>query len=100
MYLTLAAFLGAGLSGIQNQEHLVWPDISIPEHLDAVKADSVAYLPSSLEDALCFLEAEADEIEEIVESKIVHRYAALKRFESLRMRQDLEEARRLHVEVF
>jgi len=100
MYLTLAAFLGAGLSGIQNQEPLVWPDISIPEPSNAVKANSTAYLPSSLEDALCFLEAEADEMEEVMESKIVHRYVALKRFESLRMRQDLEDARRLHVEVF
>jgi len=100
MYLTLAAFLGAGLSGIQNQESLIWPDISISERLDAVKAGPAAYLPSSLEDALCFLEAEAGEIEGIIESKIVHHYVLLKRFESSRMRQDLEEARRLHVVVF
>lgn len=95
MYLTLAAFLSAGIMGIQNQESLVWPDTGIPEQLDPA-----AYLPSSLEDALCFLEAEADEIEEIMESKVVYRYIALKRFESSRMRKDLGEARGLHIEVF
>ncbi|OJJ81250.1 uncharacterized protein ASPGLDRAFT_50784 [Aspergillus glaucus CBS 516.65] len=95
MYLTLAAFLGVGILGIQNEEPLVWPDTGIPGRLDPA-----AYLPSSLEDALCFLEVEADEIEEIMESKIVDRYIELKRVESSRMRKNLGEARRLHIEVF
>lgn len=100
MYLTLAAFLSAGLLGIQNQESLVWPDTGNPERLDTVKAGPAAYLPSSLEDALCFLEAGSDEIEDIMESNIVYRYIELKRFESSRMKKDLGEARGLHVEVF
>lgn len=95
MYLTLAAFLGVGILGMQNQESLVWPDTGIPERLDPA-----TFLPSSFEDALCFLEANADEIEDIMDSKIVYRYIALKRFESSHMRKYLEEARGLHIEVF
>lgn len=99
MYLTLAAFLRAGTLGLQNQEPLTWPDTGMSECLDATKAETFSYPPRSLEDVLDFLEGGLDEVQAIMESRIVHRYIALKRFESSRMRQIPEEARKLHIEL-
>lgn len=101
MYLALAAMLGAGLLGIANRESLSpWPDQSLSLSPSSQNY-ALRYIPLELSSALDSLAQMGAEMEDMLESDILHHYLALKDYEqSVLRRMELEQVRQLFVELF
>jgi glutamine synthetase len=99
MYLSLAAILSAGLLGYQTEEPLGWPDMALTRN--ATRWPKLAPLPQTVDHALDSLHEIFEELESIMESKVVQHYLDIKRWESNRLKSmDHKDLRALFARVF
>ncbi|OQE16323.1 hypothetical protein PENFLA_c028G01663 [Penicillium flavigenum] len=99
MYLSLAAILSAGLLGYQNGEPLVWVDMGLTEN--ASLWSKSARLPQTLDKSLDCLNGEFQELESMMESKVIQHYLKIKRWESARLKSmDAKDVRALFARLF
>ncbi|KAM5434844.1 hypothetical protein McanMca71_007633 [Microsporum canis] len=99
MYVALAAVISAGTIGCINEEELVWPDTGfITEHFPTSGTEP---LPKSLTASLEQLNKSCDSLEEMIGSRMLRHYIAVKRFEAPRLQRLPEETvRQLLCEIF
>jgi glutamine synthetase len=116
MYLALAAFISAGLLGIQHDDQLHWKDASMSEQngeplrlKDAsmrengitTTSPTTHKLPISFLDALTLLYSNFDDIEAVMGSTIIRHYLSLKRSELAQLQSlSPNTVRDLFVELF
>ncbi|KAI9935119.1 hypothetical protein ASPWEDRAFT_175841 [Aspergillus wentii DTO 134E9] len=99
MYIALAAICGAGLLGYENDEPLIWPDTALDEHAAAL--DTAEKLPRTIDESLDALEGRVEDLQGMMESKIVRHYLELKRYEAERVRaMDPKDANAAFVRLF
>ncbi|KAJ4857825.1 glutamine synthetase, catalytic domain-containing protein [Trichoderma breve] len=98
MYLALAAILSAGILGCVTKEPLVLKDCGIELHSDNKYGET---LPQSLDEALNRLETTFEELENVMESRIIRHYLQMKKYEaSLVRNMGTQAARDLLIELF
>ncbi|KAK0757105.1 hypothetical protein N5P37_010634 [Trichoderma harzianum] len=98
MYLALAAILSAGILGCVTKEPLVLRDSGIELHSDNKYGEM---LPQSIDEALNQLETTFEELENMMESRIIRHYLQVKRYEaSLVQNMGTQAARDLLIELF
>ncbi|KAL7907063.1 hypothetical protein GGI35DRAFT_457594 [Trichoderma velutinum] len=98
MYLALAAILSAGMIGCVKKEPLLLKDSGIE-----VQADNKCgeMLPQSIDEALDRLDTTFEELEAMMESKIIRHYLEVKRYEASLVRDmGSQAARDLLIELF
>ncbi|KAJ5523572.1 protein fluG [Penicillium frequentans] len=108
MYLALAATLGSGLLGIEQQQRLTWPDTAMPVRhcmeTDCPETKATApdsELPSTLEEALQKLELTSSELGKMMNSEILQHYLFVKKFEAAQnARKDPQQVRNLLSALF
>lgn len=98
MYLALAAILSAGMIGCVKKEPLLLQDTGKYPQADL---DCGEMLPQSIDEALNRLDTTFEELEAMMESKIIRHYLYVKKEESSLIRDmGSQAARELIVEVF
>ena len=116
MYVALAAFISAGLLGIQHDNQLHWKDASISKQngeplrlkdssmrKSGINSTSPTAhkLPTSFSDALTLLDGNFDDIEAMMGSAIIGHYLSLKRSELAQLQSlSPNSVRDLFVELF
>ncbi|KAL7956818.1 hypothetical protein V8C34DRAFT_325829 [Trichoderma compactum] len=97
-YLALAAILSAGMIGCVNKEPLLLKDSGIDTEADNKCGEM---LPQSIDEALNRLEETFEELEAMMESKIIRHYLQVKKYEaSLVRNMGTQAARDLLIELF
>lgn len=99
MYITLAAVLGAGLLGIQNDEPLLWPDMALEGNRSAIsQADR---LPISVTEALDALSEGNQELGSLVSKRLIQDYLSIKRYEAERVKNmESKQLREMFMRLF
>lgn len=99
MYLSLAAIFSAGLLGYQNEEPLVWQDAALTENASVL--EKAERMPATVDESLDALDEKFENIEAMMESKVVKHYLEIKRWESNRVKEmDTKEVRALFTRLF
>ncbi|KAK4076964.1 uncharacterized protein Triagg1_3931 [Trichoderma aggressivum f. europaeum] len=98
MYLALAAILSAGMIGCVKKEPLLLKDSGINTEADGKFGEM---LPQSIDEALGRLEMTFEELEVMMESKIIRHYLQVKKYEASLVRDmGTQAARDILIELF
>ena len=98
MYLVLAAYIAAGICGIQAKEKLVWEDcrgfLYKMNQDEKIAKGIVTQLPTGLEEALRLLKFDYFALDSILEEEVLEHYILVKEAEQLELSKLSEADRR------